>query len=82
MKIIDLPAAVAGKPKKVPHPKIWRAKITRTPHRIYVKAGNKTTTKVYRHKATFDKITAERVVAKIAAKGSILVKNWIVVKVL
>ena len=83
MKIIDLPVVQAGKPIYIPHPTKWHVKTKRQNFRICVKAGTKTTQKVYTLKTLFTKAEhAHKVAVLIAAKGTILCKNWTVLKTL
>ena len=77
MKIIGIPAVQPTKPAYIPHPTKWRQQIRRIYYPIYVN----TKTKVYRLKVVpTNEEKAARLVAKITAKGSILVKHWKAVK--
>jgi hypothetical protein len=81
MKLIDLPVIRPTASERIPHPTKWRIFITRTYYPIYAKAGNKNGIKVYRLKTIFfNRVKAERLIAKITAKGSINTHNWKMVK--
>lgn len=77
MKIIGIPEVRPTKPVYIPHPTKWRTQIRRVYYPIYVN----TKKKVYRLKVVpTNEETAAKLVTKITAKGSILVKHWKVVK--